>query len=194
MSAKKQQTTGRKRSLSPETVELITRIASEYAVKKYNEEKAAALEQLKDKRYRNTKLLVRKYRQLRDYQANAIYTTSQLLSDQTDEILTALGIDPEDKYEVGRIRDNVVVTKVIMDHVETMIEVYHQRCEKSKKPEDRRRWRVLNSMYFSDDAKNAQEVADIENVSVSMVYQDIDNACEELTPLFFGLDLMQFYE
>lgn len=194
MNQKKQPTTGRKRSLSPDTVELITKIASEYALKKYEEEKAAALTQIRDKRYRNTKLLVRKFRQLRDYESNAIYSTSQLLSDQTDEILTELGIDPEDKYEVGKIRDNVVVTKVIMDHVETMLEVYHQRCEKSKKPENRRRWRVLFSMYLSDDQKTAQEIADIENVSMSMVYQDIDNACEELTPLFFGIDLLQFYE
>lgn len=189
----KKSTTGGKRKLSAETVNMITAIAAEYAVKKYREEQEAKRESLKDKRYRNTKLLLKKYRQLSDYQANAVYSTAQLLSDQANDVLSMLGVDNEDRYEVGRIRDSVVVTKVIMEHVDTMLECYRQKCDASGKPEVRRRWRIIRDMYISPEQKPVQDIADAEHISVSMAYQDISIACDELSSLFFGLDLSEFW-
>ena len=188
------QQTGKKKTLSKDTIQMIASIAAQCAVEKYAQEREAHRQQLRDKRFRNTKLLIRKYRQLRDYESNAIYTTAQLLGDGTDEVLAMLGIDSEDRYEVGRIRDNVAVTKVIMDHVDEMLSVFQRRCEKSHKPEAKRRWRILYAMYLSEDQQTAQEIADRENICERTLYQDIDLACEDLTSLFFGLDLHQFME
>ena len=43
-------------------------------------------------------------------------------------------------------------------------------------------------MYLGRDSLSVQEVAEIEKIHERTVYKDIDDACEELSSLFFGLD------
>ena len=171
----------------------IAKVASEAAAKEYAEQQKAAAAAFKDKRLHNTKLLVRKYTMLRDYCNNAIYDTAQLCSEENDNVLALLGVELGERHQVGSIRNNVIKTRVIMDHVDTMLDCYQRRCMASSKPEIKRRWRVLQKMYLEDSPMVAQDIADQEHVSISLIYQDIDNACEELSPLFFGLDLSEFW-
>lgn len=174
-------------------VKEIVAMASEAASQKYHDEINATAKKFKDNRLHNTKLLVRKYSLLKAYSKNAIYSTAQLCSEENDSVLALLGVDLGERHQVGSIRNNVIKTKVIMDHIDTMFAVYEQKCSKSSKPEVHRRWRVLQKIYLAEEPMHAQDVADQEHVSISMIYQDIDNACEELSPLLFGLDLSQFW-
>lgn len=170
----------------------ITKVATETAVKAFMNAKNEELMKTKDNRFHNTKLLVQRYRSFKDYCDNAIYETAQLCGESNEEILALMGVDCGTAYQVGSIRNGVIVTKIIMEHVDTMLNCYHSRCMSSKKPEKKRRWRVLNYMYLGSTLKSAQEVADIEHISLSSVYLDIDAACEELSSLIFGLDLSEF--
>ena len=185
--------TNNQSKLPKQVVRDISAIASEAAVTAYQEELNKTAAAFKDKRLHNTKLLIKKYAMLRDYSNNAIYDTAQMLSPENSDVLTRLGLELGESHKVDSIRNNVIKTKVIMEHVDTMLDCYKARCEKSSKPEIKRRWRVLHRMYLDTETMAAQDVADLEHISLSMVYLDIDSACEELSPLFFGLDLSTFW-
>lgn len=182
-----------KEKLPRQVIKEISAVASQIAVAMYKEELDKYNAAFKDKRFHNTKLLVKKYGMLRDYASNAIYSTAQICAEENNDIFALLGMDLGERHQVGSIRNNVIKTKIIMDHVDTMLDCYKRRCDASSKQEVRRRWRVLQKMYLDQVPMAAQDVADQEHISLSMVYMDIDSACEELSPLFFGLDLSTFW-
>lgn len=175
--------------LSPATEKRIADLAAIAAIEAYRAEKEKERAAFKDKRFNNTKLLLRKYRGLSSYTSNAIYETSQLLDDDTEGILEAFGADLNEVRQVQSIRKSVTITKVIMEHVSKMLNCYRVQCESSSKPEVKRRWRVIYQMFLAEEPFTAQEIANVEHISLSMVYTVVDTACEELSTLFFGLDL-----
>lgn len=175
--------------LSAATVKRITDLAAVAGIEAYRAEKEKERAAFKDKRFCNTKLLLRKYKGLEAYTSNAIYETSQLLDDDTEGIMEAFGADLNEVRQVQSIRKSVTITKVIMEHVRMMLECYRLKCEGSARPEVKRRWRVIYQMYLADETFTAQEIANVEHISLSMVYTVVDSACDDLSTLFFGLDL-----
>lgn len=164
-------------------------VAADAAIGAYRAEKEKEREAFKDKRYNNTKLLLRKYRELSEYIRNAVYDSSQLMDEDTGAILEAFGAEIGEVMKVQSIQKNVFKTKMIMEHIDTMLDCYRRKCESSPKPEVKRRWRIIDQMFLADEQSTAQEIADVEHISVSMVYTVVDTACDELSTLFFGLDL-----
>lgn len=175
--------------LSSAVVKKITDLATTAGIEAYRAEKEKERAAFKDKRFNNTKLLLRKYRGLSAYTSNAIYESSQLLDEDTEGILEAFGADMNEIRQVQSIRKSVAITKVIMEHVSKMLECYRRQCEASSKPEVNRRWRVVYQMFLAEEPFTAQEIANVEHISLSMVYTVVDTACDELSTLFFGLDL-----
>ena len=170
-------------------VKQITEVAAAKAVERYTQEEQERRARLKDRRLNNAKLLLRKYKLLKEYSQSAVYEASQIADESMIEIMDAMGMAAGEVRKIESIQRNVIATTVIMEHVQAMLEAYEAKCNASKKPEVRRRWRVINDLFIADDVRTAQEIADIEHISVSMVYTDIDNACDELSTLFFGLDV-----
>lgn len=175
--------------LSTKTVESITKLASEIAVEKYHEEMRSMAQRVYDNRYNNTKVLIQKYRLLSDYANNAVYDISRIDEGEVYEILELFG--DSNAKKIKSIKDRVYTVKMIMEHIDTMLDVYKMRCTSSNKQEQQRRWRVLYSMYISSEPKTAIEAAEAENIHERTVYRDIDEACEELSTLFFGVNWAQ---
>lgn len=175
--------------LSASMVKKISDLAAVSGIEAYRAEKEKDRAAFKDKRFNNTKLLLRKYKGLEAYTSNAIYETSQMLDDGMEEILEAFGSDFAEVRQVQSIKKSVTITKVIMEHVRMMLECYRLKCEGSARPEIKRRWRVIYQMYLADETFTAQEIANLEHISLSMVYTVVDTACDDLSTLFFGLDL-----
>lgn len=183
------------RTLSLETIDAITKIASATAISEYEKVKAQNHQEQTDIRLRNTKLLMKNYRKFADYNSHAIYETAQICQAcDNDALFSLAGISPTDKFHVESIRNGVATTRIIVEHIDTMLDVYKSRCEKSPKAEKQRRWRVLQAMYLSSEELSPAEIADDEHISLSQFYEDINNACEDLTPLLFGLDLTELFE
>ena len=170
-------------------VKQISEVAAAKAVERYTLEEQERRARLKDRRLNNAKLLLRKYKLLKEYSHSAIYEASQIADESMIEIMDAMGMAAGEVRKIESIQRNVIATTVIMEHVQAMLECYEAKCKASKKPEVRRRWRVVRDLFLADEVKTAQEIADMEHISVSMVYTDVDNACDELSSLFFGLDL-----
>jgi len=195
---KEKETTGESQEkkeprLTKKQIDDITEIATRVGVRCFEEQRIAYYKLLRDKKRHNTKLLIRKYKLLKEYSNNAVYDNLANVDWDGETILSIMGVDIGERRKVQSIQNGVIVTSIIMDHVDTMLECYKQKCLKSTKQEVGRRWRELYNMYLAEECMPAQEVADLENVSVSMIYQDLDIVYDELSSMFFGIDLVEFF-
>lgn len=160
------------------------------AVKAVEREKKKFREQQYDRRYHNTKLLLRNYRHLNEHFKNAVFDTEEAAEcDETFidimEIMSNKGYD-EEVYEKS-ILESSIRTKIIMTHVNRMLEIYGIMCERSDREDDKRHYRILKAMYIDDPPAPAYIIAERENVDKRTVYRDIDTAVENLTLLLFGI-------
>lgn len=178
--------------LSEKTVEQITKLAAEIAVEKYKEELRGTAQRVFDNRYNNTKVLIQKYRWLSDYANNAVYDLSKIDEDDAYEILELFGDRSAKKLE--SVKDRVYTVRMLMEHINTMLDVYKMRCLSSAKQEDQRRWKVLYAMYIDPTPSTAVELAASVNIHERTVYKDVDDACEELSTLFFGINWTQMLQ
>lgn len=165
-------------------------IGAKAAVKAIEREKKKYREQQYDRRYHNTKLLLRNYRHLNEHFKNAVFETEEAAEcDETFidimEMMSSKGYD-EEIYEKS-ILESSVRTKIIMTHVNRMLEIYGIMCERSDREDDKRHYRVLKAMYIDEPPVTAYTVAKRENIDKRTVYRDIDAAVESLTLLLFGI-------
>jgi len=149
--------------------------------------------QQKDRRYHDTKLLIRKYRQLNAYYANAVYDEEAAaeVDEDFEEIMDIFGQqyrDGEKNLTSDSIRRGYLVSRIIMAHVNKMLEVYETMCQTSRRAEERRRYRVLHALYLAEEPETAKQIADREGIDRSTVYRDIEDCFSDLTVLFFGVD------
>ena len=152
------------------------------------EEKTAAKARY-DRRRASTKLLLRNYRSLIDHCESAIYDVSQVDDSETlEEILEMMMGNRGGGFRIESIRTSAVRTRIILDHINTMLDLYQIYCTKSPKEEDARRYRVIYWLYLSDEPRTIPELAEDEHTDKRTIYRDIDNAVERLTALLFGID------
>ena len=144
-----------------------------------------------DKRLRNTRLLLQNYRTLNEHYKHAIYNVQTAEEEDEDfkdiiRVMNSTIID-EDLY-IESIKQSCVRTKLIMAHVNKMLDIYRLMCEQSKREDSKRHWRALESMYLSDEPQTAAAIAAKENIDKRTVYKDLEACITDLTTLFFGID------
>lgn len=165
-------------------------VGAKAAVKAVDREKKKLREKQYDRRYHNTKLLLRNYRQLNEHFKNAVFEVEQ--AEEYDEsfydIMEIMGDRGyNDELYVKSIKESAVRTRIIMTHVNRMLDVYGIMCERSNREDDKRHYRILKAMYLDDTPSTAVEVARRERVDKRTVYRDIDAATACLTTLFYGV-------
>ena len=172
-------------------VNYVSRIAAEAgatkAIEVYEAKEAARLRNNEDKKFKNVKLLLKEYRNLRAYADNALCDASEL----NDLVIRELvGFSDYEKYKVESIKSQIVTTKTIMEHVQTMLDIYKLRCTSSSREDLQRRWRVIETAFISGEtAPSYEEIAECEIIDTRTVYKDIDKACKDLSSLIFGIDV-----
>lgn len=179
--------------LTKEVVDQITEraaeVATEMAMNIY-QQKAKEEERAKfDKRYKNTKLLLEHYRDFSDYGEKAVYRIYEELDEDIVDIIELMeGRRSDNDGRIESIERGVMRTRVIMNHVNTMLEVYKKSCEESPYQEEKRRWRVIEGLYLKKVPESVQEIAEKEFINERTVYKDVKAACKRLTALIFGID------
>lgn len=147
-----------------------------------------------DRKLRNTKLLLKNYRTLQKHYQHAVYDVDSAAENSADfaEILDRMnsGIYDDDMY-IESIKQSCLRTKIIMAHVNSMLDIYNAACNQSGKAESARRWRVLQNLYLKPEAMTAEEIAKKENIGERTVYKDIDVCVNDLSTLFFGIDALE---
>lgn len=142
-----------------------------------------------DWKYHNTKLLLRNYRRLKNYYENAVFTSGDTegADESFEDIMRGVSGAASEKVFVESIQKNYITTRIIMNHVNKMLEVYEIMCRRSGRRDDKRHWRVLEGLYIADDYTTAGEIAKQEHIDKRTVYRDVDICVADLTALFFGV-------
>lgn len=176
--------------ISEDIVKLAGEIGAKVALEMLEKEKKKASRERRNRRLRNTKLLMRNYRMLVAHMESAIYNAQQIEENESAiDILDLMEstLYDEDLY-VESIKRSAERTYIIMSHVNEMLRLYEIYCARSMRQEDQRRYSVLYALYIADPTTTAKEIADKENIDLRTVYKDIDAAVEKLSALIFGID------
>lgn len=177
-----------------ETAEII-KMASEAGAKAalatLKSEKQKSIKEWHDKRLFNTKLLLRNYRALNEHINSAVFESEKIdgyIKESAEDILDLMWQTNDSDVVVNSIKQSVERTKIIMAHVDMMLDLYETFCMKSSKDEDCRRWRVTKAMYISPEITTAEKIAESEHIDKRTVYRDIDAAVERISALIFGIN------
>lgn len=164
-------------------------VGAKAAVKAVERERKAYRKKQYDWKYQNTKLLLRNYRRLNAYYENAIFSIedAEEADESFEDIMRNMGRPADEEIFVESIRKNYLATRIIMTHVNKMLDCYEIMCERSNRQDDKRHWRVLEGLYLSENYTTAEQIAKQEHIDKRTVYKDIDVCAADLTALFFGV-------
>lgn len=162
------------------------------AIKAVEREKKKYRKQAYDRKYHNTKLLLRNYRRLNEYYRNAVFSTdgAEEADEDFEEIMMNMGRPKDEEIFVESLQKNYLTTRIIMTHVNKMLDCYKVMCERSNRQDDKRRWRVLEGLYISENYTTAEEIAKQEHIDKRTVYRDVDICAADMTALLFGVSGM----
>lgn len=164
-------------------------VGAKAAVKAVERERRAYRKKQYDWKYQNTKLLLRNYRRLNAYYENAIFSIedAEEADESFEDIMRNMGRPADEEIFVESIQKNYLATRIIMTHVNKMLDCYEIMCERSNRQDDKRHWRVLEGLYLSENYTTAEQIAKQEHIDKRTVYKDIDVCAADLTTLFFGV-------
>lgn len=156
-------------------------------IDRYEAELKDRQKKYRDKRYHNTKLLLRNYRMLQINAENSVFGRSQMEESAAD-ILDNMMNMYNDEVIVESIKTSATRTAIIVSHVKTMIHMYQICCEQSGNEIDKRRYDIIYGLYISDPKVTRKELMDKWNISSDTTYTDEKIAIERLSALIFGVD------
>ena len=176
-------------TIPPEMMQEIVRVASETAIEKFQHEAERNRKAVKDKRLHNTKLLLQNYHCFVEHSKSAVYEASQLSEDDDfEELMEELMSQSDGRVRVPVVRsiqESAAHTRIIVQHIDRMLEYYKFRCEHSKRAEEIRRYRAIYDLYIAPEPKTQQQIADEEHVDLSTVFRDQKAAISKLSALIF---------
>ena len=154
------------------------------------ESRQAVLASERTEKVRNSaKTLVQHYRKLKKMKDTSVYDTDTVtdltLSGIFDHILDECRIE---EFELTSTKKNMLITGMLLNHVDTQLENYRRECEQSNIPDVQRRYRVIEMMYLQNNPMKPDEIAERENIEKTSVYRTLEKAYDDLTALFFGIE------
>lgn len=172
-----------------EIVKIAAKAASNATMERLEKERQKEKVSRYDRRLYNTKLLLRNYRMLAAYVDEAVYTPTAEDENAIDilDCMCAEAWKTAD-IEIQSIKRSVARTHILMEHVTSMLELYHTFCEASPRQEDQRRWKVISGVYVENPEKTFSDLAKEENCDTRTIQRDMKFATEKLSALLFGLD------
>ena len=166
-------------------------IGARVGVERYEEELKKHRNRKKDKRYHNTRLLLRNYRNLNVNAEDSVFGRSQMEESAAD-ILTNMMNMYNSEVVVESIMRSATRTAIIVSHVKKMLELYQIYCERSSNPIEIRRYNVVYDLYISDVKMSRKDIAENYNISKETTYKDEKIVIEALSSLIFGIDGVNF--
>ncbi len=163
-------------------------IGANEALKAFEKERKRECSSRANRRLRNTKLLLRNYRMLKEHAENSIFGRTQMEESALD-ILESMMSMYDNEVIIESIKRSATRTAIIVSHIETMFGLYAAYCDKAaNRYIEMRRYEVLWDLYMAEDTLSVKEVAKRQQVSMDTVYTDRRMAIEKLTALIFGVD------
>lgn len=178
-------------------LELIERIVTDGVAKgiKKGIEQARNEERLKEKitydiRIKNTRLLLKNYRNFVKSCKQATFTEKELETATVEEILDKLFCDSYDEVTVVQsILTSKKRTEIILAHIKRIINFYLYEADQSKNEEKMRKAHVLNDLYVVGKYKpKIYTLSEKYHISERQIRRDANSAIEEIAVLMFGID------
>lgn len=166
-------------------------IGAKAGIDKYVAELKATQKKRGDKRFHNTKLLLRNYRMLQVNAANSVFGRTQM-DETASDILESMMNMYNDEIVVESICRSATRTAIIVSHIKTMLEIFEVCCERSTNELDKRRYDIVYGLYIADEKITRDEIAKKWNISKDTTYADEKIAIERLSALIFGVDGLSF--
>lgn len=186
-------------------IEQTAKLTAEKIYAKMRSDNAKEQESLFDKRLYNTKLLLEHYRLFKEHAENAVFELTRL--DEAE--LTAIEIMDSMWQSAGPGRGEIAIesianstlrTQIVIKHIDEMLGIYEAYCYRSGKPENERRWDVINTMFIlplpvgKSKTELYEELAAKHFTSTRQIQRDINDSMEKITALLFGIDGIQRLE
>lgn len=147
----------------------------------------------RDRRLHNTKLLLKNYRMLKANCKEAIYEKENN-NESPEHIFEDLMSmkESDDRVIVASIKRSAERTRIIIEHVDKMLDVYRIHCGKCSDKE-KRQYKVIKWLYITKNKKTVTELAKEFDVSNVTIYDDIKIAEERLSCLIFGINGLKIF-
>ena len=163
-------------------------IGAKEALKIFEQERKKEYSGRADRRLRNTKLLLRNYRILKEHAENSVFGRTQMEESALD-ILESMMSMYDNEVIIESIKRSATRTSIIVSHIETMFGLYETYCNNApNRGIEMRRYEVVWDMYMADQTLSVKEIAEKQNISKDSVYADLKIGIERLTALIFGVD------
>lgn len=178
-------------------LELIEKIVSDGVAKgiKKGIEQARNEERLKEKitydtRIKNTRLLLKNYRNFVKACKQATFTEKELETATVEEVLDKLFCESYDEVTVVQsILTSKKRTEIILTHVKRIINFYLFEADQSKNEEKWRKAHILNDLYVVGKYKpKIYSLSEKYHISERQIRRDANSAIEEIAVLMFGID------
>jgi len=170
-------------------VKMAAEVGSKTAIDVFNKQKEKEKKRRVDRRLRDTKRLMRSYKEIKIHAGDAITTLSEMASEDYEFFKDLM--EDTGRIDVEAIIRSKARSAIMLTHIDAMLQAYEIISCTSKKPEDKRRYHVLVNLYLKDDAMTVKEIAEMEHVDISTIYKDIDIACEKMSALLFGIQWIE---
>ncbi|WLR44408.1 hypothetical protein LC087_19060 (plasmid) [Bacillus carboniphilus] len=174
-------------NLDQELINRVAEISAQQAIKHLENERIKEQKRRRDKRIRNTRMLLRNYHQF--------VLHSMSVRDQLENIADPAFLEELDEREemaVDSIKRSKERTLGMVRFIDQMMTVFKLLSESSPKPEDKRKYEVIYLHYIAEEKKSVEEIADIMNMSTRQVQRDIKHGVYTLSSLIFGVDGIRF--
>lgn len=179
-----------------EIIELAVSEGVKVALKYLEYERCKERYRMKDTRKRNTRLLLRNFRELKAQAQNGTDLSELIHADFVFETLTSMteGSLSDAENILQSVKSSPAKSAMLVNHILSILDIYKTWCERSSKEENERRYRVLYAMYIADEIKNAKGISKLEMVDKSTVFKDIRAAIEMLAFLIFGFGVCEAFK
>lgn len=166
-------------------IRIAAEVATSTALEVYAREKKKERRMRADRRLRDTKRLLRNYREIKIHAGDAIASLAEVANDDYEFFHNLMS--DGDQIDVGAIIRSKARSAIMLAHIDAMLQAFQVICYSSYKPEEQRRYRVLEAMCLSDIKQSVADIADAENIDIRTVYRDYEMACEKMSALLFGI-------
>lgn len=135
----------------------------------------------KERRLRNTKLLLEKYR---------LFKINKELTIKDLELYEHIVYDPDD-LSLKSVMISKAKTIKMLDYLDKALEEYRLACMQKTNGEER--WELLYRVYIHPTARTVKQAARSLSIPKTTAYRYIDMMVEELSSILWGMDGVELF-
>lgn len=179
--------------ISREIIDEIVNVASKTAIGVYKKEHEKAVKQEMSNRFKKTKEQLKAYRKIKKkIEQDKSFSEQQKSEYRWQFVEDLMGSEKEIFSRSERVIQDEEKKRqedlYAMYRIENALKLYKEEVDLTANEEEKRRYRVLNSMYISSKGPyTVQEIAKQENISEKSVYRDIGLAVKIVSIYLYGV-------